>query len=40
MKKMIGKLMFVMTALVIGSGAASVAAIGTEEMPDILKAKR
>ncbi|WP_274541837.1 hypothetical protein [Romboutsia weinsteinii] len=40
MKKIIGKLMSMMSVLVVGSGAASVAGIGTEEMPNALKAKR
>nr|WP_317331416.1 hypothetical protein [uncultured Romboutsia sp.] len=40
MKKLIGGLMAMMSVLIIGSGAASVAAIGVEDMPKSLKEKR
>ncbi len=40
MKKLIGGLMAMMSVLIIGGGAASVAAIGVEDMPKSLKEKR
>lgn len=39
-KRMIGNLMALLTVLVIGTGSASLAGIGTEEMPNSLKNKR
>ncbi len=40
MKKLIGSLMSMMSVIIIGSGAASVAGIGVEDMPESLKSKR
>lgn len=40
MKKLIGSLMSILSVIIVGSGAASVAGIGVEDMPDSLKAKR
>lgn len=40
MKKLMGSLMSMMSILIIGSGAASVVAIGVEDMPKSLKEKR
>jgi hypothetical protein len=40
MKKLMGSLMAMMSILIIGSGAASVVAIGVEDMPKSLKGKR
>ena len=40
MKKLMGSLMSMMSILIIGSGAASVVAIGVEDMPESLKEKR
>lgn len=39
-KKMMGSLMAVFSILVISTGAASMAGIGVEEMPESLKEKR
>ncbi|CEK32753.1 Uncharacterised protein [[Clostridium] sordellii] len=40
MKKIIGSLMAMMSVILISSGAASIAGIGVEDMPESLKAKR
>lgn len=40
MKKLMGSLMAMMSILIIGGGAASVVAIGVEDMPKSLKGKR
>lgn len=40
MKKLIGNLMAMISGVIIGSGTASVAGIGVEDMPESLKAKR
>ena len=40
MKKLMGSLMAMMSILIIGSGEASVVAIGVEDMPKSLKEKR
>lgn len=40
MKKLMWSLMAMMSILIIGSGAASVVAIGVEDMPKSLKGKR
>lgn len=39
-KKILGSLMAMLSILVIGTGSASVVAIGVEDMPESLKEKR